>query len=429
MLDLRSHREVTPASAGDAASAGDGPASARDDKAQAETAVAAEVSRLDATLRRLRERIADLHALQLDQEESGAVLANRVGALECAAPPPPAATGDVAALMQRVEDIAGTQPALADETASLAQGLGEVRDALAVLRRRLEAVAGRVDSVAALERRLESIGGQLNARIDGLEQDIEDGRARAVQLHSAHSLAVEARLRRQTWRLGVPLVLVGLGALALSAGAWWSGHQRSDQNDRRLAQLAAQLETDREAGASRFAGAIAGLTDRVAGLEQQGVQLAQGLQQGLDAAGGSPTGQLMGAGAMPDAAQQAPASALTALAGPAGVPGSLGTSAGPQSANRARQPLRLAAPRWMIQLIGFFEADQARAFTAANGIAESAWLRMSRYRGRNWHTVLTGDFPDRASALAAIDSLPAALGELRPIARLLPAGTRLEPAN
>jgi septal ring-binding cell division protein DamX len=83
----------------------------------------------------------------------------------------------------------------------------------------------------------------------------------------------------------------------------------------------------------------------------------------------------------------------------------------------------------MIQLIGFFEPDQARAFTAANGIDESAWMRTSRYRGRNWHTVLIGDYPDRAAALGAIDALPPSLRELRPIARLLPVGTRLEPAN
>lgn len=85
--------------------------------------LAGELARVDATLARLRERVADLYALQRDQEESSSALANRVGALEGAGPASP--IPDLA-LAARIDAMAVQFDAVRAETAFLSDGLAEL---------------------------------------------------------------------------------------------------------------------------------------------------------------------------------------------------------------------------------------------------------------------------------------------------------------
>ena len=78
---------------------------------------------MDKTLARLRERVADLYALQRDQEESRSVLANRVGVLEGAAPASPSPDLAVA---PRIDAMAVQFDAVRAETAFLSDGLAEL---------------------------------------------------------------------------------------------------------------------------------------------------------------------------------------------------------------------------------------------------------------------------------------------------------------
>ena len=88
-----------------------------------------------------------------------------------------------------------------------------------------------------------------------------------------------------------------------------------------------------------------------------------------------------------------------------------------------------SGPRWMIQLIGFYKLDEARAFAEARGLRGNAWTLESRYQNRPWYSVLTGDYTDRADALAAVGALPGALRSLDPIVRRLDSTDDLRPLD
>jgi len=176
------------------------------------------------------------------------------------------------------------------------------------------------------------------------------------------------------------------------------------------------------------------------GVSESGVSKSGASEPGMPESGRSQSGvsKLAGERGTAQRTAAAPSAGSGEPEAPAAAPAGAGSTAGQStesrpepaevaSAGATEAPLVPEKPRWMIQLIGYHQMDSVRAFVAENDLEGNAWTRVGRFRGRPWYTVLTGDYPDRDAAVAAINALPPALRRLSPIARRVEPGEALQP--
>ena len=67
--------------------------------------------------------------------------------------------------------------------------------------------------------------------------------------------------------------------------------------------------------------------------------------------------------------------------------------------------------------MGTSNRKAAEKFIARHGLEKSSALFHTLYKGKNWYVVVTGDHRDRATAMKAIEKLPAAIKRQKPWAR------------
>ena len=79
-----------------------------------------------------------------------------------------------------------------------------------------------------------------------------------------------------------------------------------------------------------------------------------------------------------------------------------------------------------VQLIGFYRRADLDAFVAAHSLPKRVYLREERFRDRPWYVLIHSLHPDRESARAAADDLPADLADLDVWIRPMPADAELE---
>lgn len=189
-----------------------------------------------------------------------------------------------------------------------------------------------------------------------------------------------------------------------------------------LSAAPASSSDESDQGFERSASAQSQVIDSTAALDgptdlqpEQSRMVVSSASAGALTSAGPSTGELD--------AEVVPASA------PASAPAASVAVAAAQGTVPNRAPLLLKEPRWMIQLIGFRSLNSALGFAENNNIAGYAWTRRVIYRSRPWFSVLIGDFPDEAAAMAAISRLSPGLRELQPIARQIKSGQRLEPTD
>lgn len=72
---------------------------------------------------------------------------------------------------------------------------------------------------------------------------------------------------------------------------------------------------------------------------------------------------------------------------------------------------------YTLQLLGAREVASVEQFIKAQSSPERFYYFRTIYKGAPWHVVVYGQFSDRASAMAAVQTLPEALRKLRPWAR------------
>ncbi|KEA65079.1 DamX, an inner membrane protein involved in bile resistance [Marinobacterium lacunae] len=93
------------------------------------------------------------------------------------------------------------------------------------------------------------------------------------------------------------------------------------------------------------------------------------------------------------------------------------TSQSVSSFLRADELLQWPDKGYTLQLLGAREASSVEAFIKAQKNPERFYYFRTLYKGAPWHVVVYGQFSDRASATAAVQTLPAELRKLRPWAR------------
>jgi DamX protein len=66
--------------------------------------------------------------------------------------------------------------------------------------------------------------------------------------------------------------------------------------------------------------------------------------------------------------------------------------------------------RFTLQLVGSRDRAAVRKFAREHAIAEPHAVFERDLKGRPWYSLVAGDYPDRAAAIAARERLPKALG-------------------
>jgi len=123
------------------------------------------------------------------------------------------------------------------------------------------------------------------------------------------------------------------------------------------------------------------------------------------------------------AVEQAPKQTPAASAAPAAKPvtGSKQPAKtenqGVKVALRSEELLQWPDKGYTLQLLGAREAASVEQFITAQPNPERFYYFRTIYKGAPWHVVVYGQFSDRASAMAAVQTLPESLRKLRPWAR------------
>ncbi|WP_188748931.1 SPOR domain-containing protein [Marinobacterium zhoushanense] len=84
---------------------------------------------------------------------------------------------------------------------------------------------------------------------------------------------------------------------------------------------------------------------------------------------------------------------------------------------RSEELLQWPEKGYTLQLLGAREAGSVEKFISAQANPERFYYFRTIYKGAPWHVVVYGQFSDRASAMAAVQTLPDNLRKLRPWAR------------
>lgn len=90
---------------------------------------------------------------------------------------------------------------------------------------------------------------------------------------------------------------------------------------------------------------------------------------------------------------------------------------GGSSLLRADELLQWPEKGYTLQLLGAREVSSVEDFIKERSNPERFYYFKTIYKGAPWHVVVYGQFSDRASAMAAVQTLPADLRKLRPWAR------------
>lgn len=85
-----------------------------------------------------------------------------------------------------------------------------------------------------------------------------------------------------------------------------------------------------------------------------------------------------------------------------------------------------AAEPYALQLIGFYDLADLRAFAARDGLPARIYLKRETLRGQPWFVLIHSLHPSVADAQAAVTGLAPDLAAMEPWIRELPAGTSLE---
>ena len=235
----------------------------------------AELARLDGNLIQLRDRLFDLHSVQLDHAEANASLGRRVeGLAELAAADggqrqllarrldelaatvevlgsrvsAPARDTRLAELFDRIERAESALSALDDRTISGPRAeplLGEIEGRIAALRGALDAQADRLDQTeqglaVALRPAAESVPpawsvaidtarAELDGRIAGLAEGLEATREQLQARYESEHRWTERRVRRLVGGgLAAAIVLLGLVTAGLLGVDWWRAQREPD---------------------------------------------------------------------------------------------------------------------------------------------------------------------------------------------------------
>jgi septal ring-binding cell division protein DamX len=278
-------------------------------KVKAKVRLTAELGRLDSALMQLRERVADLHGLQLDQEETGAALGQRLEQLAARAEsPPPGLPPALGERLHRLE-LALTQGPSAPALAAIDERLVAIRVELAAQAERLGraelaladppgAPAG--SDQAPWQGELSGLRAELDERVCGLAGDLGRQADQAAKRREVDQCWTDSRLRRLGRHQSLALVGLGLLAALLVGASWWRTGDRLERADSRLSTLERQAAAPRAAESAPTPAPAAPVADQLAGL-QSTVERIHARLEGL----GSQTAQ-------------APAQSAAAL--PAGLP-------------------------------------------------------------------------------------------------------------
>lgn len=131
--------------------------------------------------------------------------------------------------------------------------------------------------------------------------------------------------------------------------------------------------------------------------------------------------------AQPKAAKPAPAKAVAAkpAANKAAAPASAKTTAAkpkpaaakpakPAASADERRLLALPEQQYVVQLMAGYSRDKVAGFIAGNGAGVKVLYFESRLQGKPWYVAVTGPYPDRGAASAAIARLSPALRKEKP---------------
>jgi hypothetical protein len=415
-------------------------------------APAGDIGRFADTLHRVQERIGDLHALQLSQEEALGQLAARIDGLAVGTTP----DTDHEARAQRADEahtaradaLAATIAALQAETALLRDQVADLsarkphtsRPAGAALDGLIQRLEFAEDGLAALQARADSVdpvqgAAGLERRIEAAElaqeRRVETLRAELRQRQDTETAITDRRLRRLALALGLPLGLLALLLPVLFGAVWWHADQRFSIMDLRLEGLSEQvvLRPPQDAGPA--------IAPALAQLDQIQSTLAAMRDQAETAPLSGPAepavvAAVPAATSAADPVRESTSSPVepeqgTGVDDPAVAAADAAET--PPHAAAPGSPWVLTEPGWMIQLIGFQSLDSAFEFAASYGLAGRAWTLTGRWRGEPWYSVLIEPHTDRAAVTAAFEALPSALRALEPLVRRLEPGTRLEPID
>ena len=419
-------------------------------------APAGDIGRFADTLHRVQERIGDLHALQLSQEEALGQLAARIDRLTVGTTPETdhnalgqradeahtaradaleatiaAVQAETALLRDQITDLTARKPHPSRPVSAALDGLIQrlefAEDGLAALQARADAIDTAQGSVG-LERRIEAAELAQERRVEGLRTELR-------QRQDAETAVTDRRLRRLALALGLPIGLLALLLPVLFGAVWWHADQRFSIMDLRLEGLGEQVALrPPEDVVPAMAPALAQL-DQI----QSTLAAMQGQAETAPLAEPAERAEPAVIAAVPAASSAA--DTVRASASPPVEPEQGTGVADPAAADAAQTPPPAAAaaaagspwvltePGWMIQLIGFQSLDSAFEFAASYGLAGRAWTLTGRWRDQPWYSVLIEPHTDRTAVTAAFDALPSALRTLEPLVRRLETGTRLEPID
>lgn len=456
-------------------------------KVKATKRLAVELQGLSGALMQLRNRLTDLHSVQLDQVESQAALSRRVEDLgglvaalrgrderlvrrldqvaavvealgvrvDRALPQSPVLEG-LAARVARAESALTVLQDQPDPGETADRVLGEVEGRLAALRVLLDAQVGRLERLEhdvrsprtptdpeetswrpPLEALSRELDGRIQALTQGLQRESRAGRADARQREEGIRSWTRDRLGRMERRHALALGLMGVLLGVLAAAGWWrteqiltGGADRLESLEQRLASVPTPEPVVGPWGAQD-------ILERLRLLESGALEGARDLATTRQAAAGV-AGQLTAlTEGQKDLALRLDRLSRDLSAADKGlavlgervsgltpvVPAPLGKSAGATPSD----PSVLAEPGYAVQLVAYLGRTPIAPFVQRFGVADRARVAAIRINGRSAYAVLLGPFGSEPEAREAIGSLPPDLRSLGPWVRRLPAGTRLEP--
>jgi hypothetical protein len=295
-------------------------------------------------------------------------------------------------------------------------GLGRALDGNAELLRaqgvRLLAIEKQLDEqTRRLQAALEDLSTRLDKRFDAIERHLASAREHAQEVRTQDQQWIQRRVGRLGRYLVIALCILTLVTLFLFGLNSWrinQGSGRAEGSVRReisglsgdLSQRLAHLEqdaTDTQQGVDRVSGLLSGLNDRIAGLTKAQADLSRR----LDAVAPNPPER-----------ESAP------------------TQGAVEKADGKTEPAAAPKERYAIQLISFRTKAGVQSFVSfARRFGLKGELRYLKEPdgGKEWYSVLLGDYATYDAAEAAEKGFPQDLKDLKPRIRSIAPGVDLTP--
>ncbi|MGA7981875.1 MAG: SPOR domain-containing protein [Chromatiaceae bacterium] len=296
--------------------------------------------------------------------------------------------------------------------------LQEQGERLGSIERRLDEHTPRPATAVALDSRwevtVEALRTRIDKRLDSLERHLANARDNSRELRDRDQTWAQSRLRRLGGYLGIGLVALGLLTIGLFGVEWSRIEQRIDRIAMQQRDQASSTAEDLRLRLDQLEQNAGDLKEQV----ERTVHLAAGLTGKIEALARD---------------QQTLSRRLDEFAGPPKYAESRqdsgNTSTQPITEKAGQQTPAATQDRYTIQLIGFRNESSIAPFARRYGLTGEARYLRERSRGRDWYSVLLGDYASYDAAAAAADRLPPELRELEPWIRSIPPGMNLSPID